>query len=329
MIPTSPLKRLPLADPGDPVLEIDESIELFAEDLLDIDGSDDQTIAAPRGLARKLMPPKRKTRSAAAYVPPPPPSEPEDNRVTQPFGLEKHVPRPIPAAVRTSRMPSMPSYTPSSAAPAHFAFAAAPPRNPRVEPRDAGSTFEPVASFVGPAHFANVRERKASSSFPPIALAGRAARDSIAFIQDRPSRAGWIAAAVAAVLLLVAGSMRVQSVVAPAPVAAAEPFPPPPVVVVAAPAAPAPAAPAADAKVVTFGDDQGVAIKPAAAAKPAAAPVKHAAPRPTPKPASTLSLSDSKPKSDKGEKSGDKLSAAEKKKISDELAEAQLRAASR
>lgn len=305
----SAFKKLLLGSSKDPVVEItDQSIELDVEDLLDIDGSDDQTLALSRGM-KKLA--KRGARVSPAApvqtVPVPTPSDRLSNRATTPFGLEKHAPKLVE---KTTRMSSISS-------PAHLAFAAAPPKNPLPPPsvRDAGSTFEPVAANT-PAHFAanQPRERKPSASYPPIAIVVNGHREkALSFIQERPSRAGWIAAAIIAVVLVISGSIRVQSV---APAAAAPPAELTPLPAAALEEAPKPVEP----KVVQFADDQGIAIKPkaAASAKHPVAPAKPAAAKPA------------APRTEVAAKSEPK---AEKKKpaqtIDAELAEMQLRAASR
>jgi len=325
VIPTSALKNLPLAS-SDPVVEItNESIELDVDDLLDIDGSDDQTLAVSKGLAHKiakrLAAPKRNARTNV--VPAAAPSEPDDSRATIPFGLEKHAPKSTSAM--TPRMSTVSS-------PAHFAFAAVPPRNPKASVRDAGSTFEPVSTSSAPAHFAaQPRVRTVSASYPPIAIAIAGREKALSFIQERPSRAGWIAAAVIAVVLLIGGSMRVQSSALPS--SATQPAELTPLPAAVEPEAPKPVE-VAIPKVVQFGDDQGVAIKPSA--KPSASPAKHAAApaKPTTKPApsakladGSLALTDSKTEKKPESKPADKKKPAQT--IDAELAELQLRAAAR
>jgi hypothetical protein len=284
------------------------SIELEDEDLLDIDGSDDPTMAfGGKAFLAKFRAPRRnanaKKRVQVAHVVDDPTvvvRGRDDVRETMPFPMPRAASRPASAPAA----PKSPTISP------------APPVRPR---RNANSSYPPIAVNVG-----SHRERQMS------------------FISERPSRAGWIAGAILAGLILIGGSIKVAAPnVAPhaaeaAPVAAAEP--------------PAPAAETTpeEPKVVTFGDNQGVSIKPKADAKADAkaepkkpAPHVAVAAKPAAKPAASSkvdnSLAVSKDEAKMPATSHDtapssNISKAEQKKlksIEQDLADLQLKAAAR
>lgn len=309
------------------------SIELDDEDLLDIDGSDDPTQAfANRALLGKLRAPARKNRradvalAAPAAAPPTHFNRPVDDP-TIVMGADREDARetiPVPMKLLAAFKPS--SAPPAANAPVPGSIA---PKSPTISPAPP------------------VKQRNANASYPPIAINVAPHREpAMSFISQRPSRAGWIAAAVIGVLVLVGGSLKVGAPKAPA--AAGEPTP-----VVAPADAPAEAkgSDQEDPKVVTFGDNQGIAIRakeprpdakpePKADAKkpaPAAHPVTV---KPVVKPAvptkADTSLAASKDKDDKipatsHEPPPSKMTPEQKKlkSIEQDLADLQLKAAAR
>lgn len=326
------------------------SIELDDEDLLDIDGSDDPTAAfSGKAVLAKLRPPPRKERGKerglgraagqsrvpASVAPAPAPMPAHLARPVEDPTLvmsadrldrldredvRETIPIPMRLLPRTGR-----SSPPAAAAPVPASMA---PKSPTISP-------------VPP------MKRNATSSYPPIAVSlGPHRERAMSFVSERPSRAGWITAAVIGVLVLVGGSIKVATPKAPA-------VEPPPAVAAAEPVAPAEAQ--EEPKVVTFGDHQAVSIKvkpvdakPVEAKpdpKPEAkkpAPAPHAvASKPAAKPASKpdTSLALSKDKEDKipstshdGSSASSSISKADQKKlrsIEQDLADLQLKAAAR
>ena len=297
------------------------SIELEDEDLLDIDGSDDPTAAFSAkknlGMLMALRAPAKKNRATVQVHEDEHPTvmlrdvNEDGDRATIPVPMHLLAPR------KSERTPPAAAANPS---------AKMAPKSPTISPAP------PVKT-----------KRNATSSYPPIAINVSGHRDrAMSFISERPSRAGWITAAVIGALLLIGASAKVaapKAHVAPPPVAAAPP--------------PAPLSePDAEPKVVTFGD--GISIKPKAEASKAEAskadakpdvkkPAPHfvakapaKAPATTKLPDGSLSLNDKKdiPATSHDSKSerSDKPVTAEQKKlksIEQQLAEAQLKAAER
>lgn len=217
------------------------SIELDEEDLLDIDGSDDPTAAfSGKAVLSKLHSPKKKV---AARQPQVASMVVDDPTIVIRDDIRETIPFPKALA---SKFPFAP---PAAHAPINAKMA---PKSPTISPAPP------------------VRNRNANSSYPPIAISVPPARDrQMSFISEKPSRAGWIAAAVLGVLIVVGGSLKVAAPKAAAP--AADPTP-----VAAAEPPPAPE----ETKVVTFGENQGVNIKPKADAKADAKDAKDAKPEP-------------------------------------------------
>lgn len=316
-------------------LKNDESVsmELGDEDLLDIDGSDDPTTAfSAKAVLARLRPPARKKRAPIAVAV----ADADNDRTLvkrdhEEEGDREDVRETIPIAMKLvasafSRTP------PAAAAPVSAKMA---PKSPTISPAPP------------------VKTRNANASYPPIAInvAPREPAMSMTFVSGRPSRAGWITAAVMGALILIGGSIKVAS---PKSQPAAEP---PPVVATE----PAPADVPDEPKVVTFGDSQGISIRaksdapvkpdaksesksektePKTEPKKAALHVVVAAPKAAPKPAplkADNSLAVSKDREDKipatsHDAPASNASKAEQKKlksIEQELADAQLRAASR
>jgi hypothetical protein len=289
------------------------SIELEEEDLLDIDGSDDPTMAfGGKAFLSKLRAPRKRANGANGANPNGKKRAPVADAVDDPTIVVRgrddvRVTMPFPMQHATARRGSAP----------------APLKSPTISPAP------PVR-----------QRRNVNSSYPPIAISVGSHRErQMSFISERPSRAGWIAGAILAALIVIGGSIKVAAPkVAPAAAADATP------VAAAEPPAPAPE----EAKVVTFGDNQGVSIKPKADAKAdAKAEAKKPAPhvavaaKPAPKPAASSkvdnSLAVSKDEAKAPATSHDtapssNITKAEQKKlksIEQDLADLQLKAAAR
>jgi hypothetical protein len=265
-------------------------IELEDEDLLDIDGSDDQTLAySAKKFLRKFTAKNKRSPYARGNA-----------QAAGPVGRESFSDIKETVALPQNLISKLPMMKPE------------PPPTVKAKAKKS-PTISPAP------------ERDVNGSYPPIAInVAPMRRQQMSFVSERPSRAGWITAAVIGVLIIVGGFIKVGGV-PKLPVAAAEPPP------AAVEQTPAPAPSSSEEKVVKFDDDQGIAIKKDDGKS--AAHAKHVAP-PPPAPkklvvaakAADTSLSESSKDSKKSEK------ADAKKKpltIDQDLADAQLRAAAR